>query len=181
MTKEEKSAYDKEYYRKNKDRKKALSRKRYLKKKDLILEHNKGYYEENKDKIASYQKEYRVKNKKILTEKSRIAKKERREKDPMYKMACQLKSRTRQAFKKSMWQKNGGTEQLLGTTYEEAFRHLTDLFTEGMSWDNYGEWHIDHKKPLASAKTEEELKKLCHYTNLQPLWAIDNLKKGAKI
>ena len=49
-----------------------------------------------------------------------------------------------------------------------------------MSWENHGEWHIDHKKPLASAKTEEELKKLCHYTNLQPLWALDNIRKGAK-
>ncbi len=52
-----------------------------------------------------------------------------------------------------------------------------------MSWDNhtkYG-WHIDHIIPLASAKTEEELKSLCHYTNLQPLWAKENLSKGAKI
>jgi hypothetical protein len=52
-----------------------------------------------------------------------------------------------------------------------------------MSWDNYGfyGWHIDHVIPLSSAKTEEEVYKLCHYTNLQPLWAEDNLKKGSKI
>lgn len=52
-----------------------------------------------------------------------------------------------------------------------------------MSWENHGlfGWHIDHKIPLSSAKDEEELKKLCHYTNLQPLWAIDNIKKRDKI
>jgi hypothetical protein len=60
-------------------------------------------------------------------------------------------------------------------------KHLEIQFIEGMSWENQGKWHIDHKIPLSSAKTEEEVYKLCHYTNLQPLWAEDNLKKGSKI
>jgi hypothetical protein len=59
--------------------------------------------------------------------------------------------------------------------------YLGDLFTEKMNWDNYGEWHIDHIIPLSSANTEEEIYKLCHYTNLQPLWAEDNIKKSNKI
>ena len=50
-----------------------------------------------------------------------------------------------------------------------------------MNWDNRSEWHIDHIVPLSSANTEEELIRLCHYTNLQPLWAEDNLKKGGKL
>jgi hypothetical protein len=49
-----------------------------------------------------------------------------------------------------------------------------------MTWDNQGKWHIDHIIPLSSGNTEEEIIKLCHYTNLQPLWAIDNMKKGSK-
>jgi hypothetical protein len=49
-----------------------------------------------------------------------------------------------------------------------------------MSWDNYGEWHVDHMMSLAMAKSKHEAEKLCHYTNLQPLWAKDNLKKGTK-
>jgi hypothetical protein len=69
----------------------------------------------------------------------------------------------------------------LGCTYAEAFEHLSKQFTKGMTWDNYGEWHIDHYIPLSSAKNESELKKLAKYTNLQPLWAEDNLSKGATI
>jgi hypothetical protein len=49
-----------------------------------------------------------------------------------------------------------------------------------MTWSNMGEWHIDHIKPLATAKTEKDVYELNHYTNLQPLWAKDNLSKGAK-
>jgi hypothetical protein len=73
------------------------------------------------------------------------------------------------------------TEELLGGTFEEIKIHFESLFTEGMSWDNRSEWHIDHIVPLSSGKTEEEMIKLCHYTNLQPLWAKDNLKKSDKI
>ena len=59
--------------------------------------------------------------------------------------------------------------------------HLESLFTSNMCWENYGEWHVDHIIPLSSSKNLNEFYKLCHYTNLQPLWAHDNLKKGSKI
>ena len=59
--------------------------------------------------------------------------------------------------------------------------YLENLFTENMNWSNYGEWHIDHIMPLSPANTEEEIYNLCHYTNLQPLWGEDNLKKSNKI
>lgn len=49
-----------------------------------------------------------------------------------------------------------------------------------MNWDNDGEWHIDYISPLANAKNQLELTGLCHYTNLKPLWALDNIKKGNK-
>ena len=50
-----------------------------------------------------------------------------------------------------------------------------------MTWENYGEWHIDHIIPLDSANDENELYSLCYYTNLQPLWGNENIRKGAKI
>lgn len=70
----------------------------------------------------------------------------------------------------------------LGCTVVELKRYLESQFQDGMSWENYGEWHIDHIEPLANfdLTDREQFKKAVHYTNLQPLWAIDNLIKGAK-
>lgn len=72
--------------------------------------------------------------------------------------------------------------KLLGCSLEELKKHLESQFTEGMSWDNYGRdgWHIDHIKPLASfdLTKNDDISKACHYTNLQPLWAEDNLRKN---
>ena len=77
--------------------------------------------------------------------------------------------------------KKNKTFEIVGCTPEFLKEHLEKQFVDGMTWENRGEWHIDHKIPLSSAKTEEELYKLCHYANLQPLWAEENLKKGNKI
>ena len=78
--------------------------------------------------------------------------------------------------------KSAKTHHLLGCTFEELKMHLESQFVNDMSWDNMGKWHIDHIVPLAAFDlTKEENQKLAfHHTNLQPLWAIDNLKKGAK-
>jgi hypothetical protein len=59
--------------------------------------------------------------------------------------------------------------------------HIEKQFIDDMNWDNKGNWHIDHIIPLSSAKTEVELMKLFHFSNLQPLWASDNIKKSNKI
>jgi hypothetical protein len=77
--------------------------------------------------------------------------------------------------------KKNKTFNIVGCSPQSLKEHLEKRFVDGMSWDNRSEWHIDHIIPLSSAKTEEELYGLCHYTNLQPLWAEDNLKKSNKI
>lgn len=92
-----------------------------------------------------------------------------------------LRSRIKNGFKSHLLGKRFKTLDLLGCSWENFSKHIEKLFTEGMSFENYGQWHIDHIIPLSSAETSEQMNKLCHYTNLQPLWAIDNLKKGAKI
>ena len=69
----------------------------------------------------------------------------------------------------------------MGCTPEFLKEHLQSQFKDGMGWDNYGSWHIDHIIPLSVAKDEKEIYRLCHYTNLQPLWAIENLSKGNKV
>ena len=99
--------------------------------------------------------------------------------DPTFK---KLNKSLRRRFKKALdGNKSGGKAvEYLGCTIPEFKAYLANLFTEGMSWDNYGLWHIDHIKPLCSfdLRDEGEIKKACHYTNLRPLWAEDNIKKA---
>jgi hypothetical protein len=74
--------------------------------------------------------------------------------------------------------KNLNQQNILGCDFKGLQHYLENKFTDGMNWENYGKWHVDHIIPLASAKTEDEIYQLNHYTNLQPLWALDNQIKG---
>lgn len=117
----------------------------------------------------------------VRREKRRIAKHKKFAAEPFYRVKDNLRKACGDAFRCKRWKKGGATEQLLGTTYDIFKLHIYKLFTKGMSWENYGLWHIDHKVPIASAKNEEELRVLFHYKNLQPLWAKDNIEKSDKI
>ena len=78
------------------------------------------------------------------------------------------------------FRKNSKTQEILGCTLDEFINHLQSQFTEGMTLKNHGEWHLDHKIPISSAKNEKDIIRLNHYTNFQPLWAKENLRKGDK-
>ena len=99
----------------------------------------------------------------------------------LFKFKGDLRSRISQDIKSKGYTKKSKTELILGADWLTVKKHFERQFTKGMTWDNQGKWHIDHIVPLASAKTEEEVIKLNHYTNLQPLWAEDNLKKSDTI
>ena len=91
-----------------------------------------------------------------------------------------MRTRIDQAIKNNS--KSMSTVKLLGCTIKFLKQHLQSQFTKGMSWDNYGKWHIDHKHPCVGfdlSKPEEQIK-CFNYKNLQPLWAFDNIAKGAK-
>jgi len=105
----------------------------------------------------------------------------RKKKDPKFKLLMNVRTRISSYLKKSNITKKNKTFDIIGCSPEFLKEHLEKRFIEGMSWENYGNWHIDHIIPLASAKNEEELLNLCHYTNLQPLWAQENIKKRNKI
>lgn len=70
------------------------------------------------------------------------------------------------------------SEEILGCSFQQFKDHIESQFTNGMYWLNHGEWHLDHKVPLALANNVDELIKLNHWTNFQPLWSDDNLSKG---
>lgn len=117
-------------------------------------------------------------NKDSINETRRVRLQKRRDEDPQYRIMMALHCRLYMAVKKN----KGKTMELLGCSLDHATKHLESKFTTGMAWENYGEWHIDHIKPCASFNLEdpEEQKKCFHWTNLQPLWAIDNIRKGVK-
>lgn len=108
------------------------------------------------------------------------AKKRYYEAHPMQKIADRIRGRTRKALTRQKLNKTSKFNNYLGCDLETLKNHLEIQFQPEMTWENYGKWHIDHIIPLISANTEEELFKLSHYTNLQPLWAIDNIRKKDK-
>lgn len=150
---------------------------------EKIAEYYKQYHQENAEKLAKYSKQYSQENAEKLAEYKKQYTRTRLKTDPLFKLVCNVRSLIRGSFKRNKtknFKKQTKTEQLLGCTIEQFQEHLAKQFKKGMSLDNHGEWHIDHIIPLASASTQAEIEALCHYTNLQPLWADDNLKKGAK-
>ena len=126
-------------------------------------------------KRKAYQKSYKASQKYLNYKQSR------RKSDPMYAMIGRLRCRIGIAIRKKGYSKTSKTREMLGCDWNHFMAHLEAKFIDGMTWGNRHLWHIDHITPLSSATSEEELIKLNHYTNLQPLWAEDNLRKGNRI
>ena len=141
----------------------------------------KKYQELNSEKVLLQNTLYRKSNKEIIKSRKREYNQHKCKTDPIYVLKNNCRRRLYKAFKAKSWNKKNTSNELLNCSYEELKLHIENQFTEGMSWENHGKWHIDHIIPLSSTNNESELIKLCHYTNLQPLWAFDNLSKGNKI
>ena len=186
----------KEWSQENIEQKKETARKYHIKNKDLITERVKQWYLNNKEYASSrgkihYKKNresyllkgknYYEKNKVKIKIYSREYAKEKRKTNPLFKLKCTLRGRTFSAFKAKGYKKDSMTSKMLGVEWEICKSYIERQFEKGMSWSNHGKWHIDHVIPLASANTQKELIKLCHYSNLQPLWAFDNISKSNKI
>ena len=157
--------YDKKYRENNRKEIRSKERSIYQEKKASILKRKKSNYQKNKELLNSKRRE----------------KRKEQMKDPLFALSKRLRDRIRSIFRKSDLPKNSTTQKLLGCDWLSAKEHLENQFAYGMSWENIKEWHIDHIIPLCSASTEEELISLCHYTNLQPLWAFDNMSKGSSM
>ena len=145
--------------------------------KEKRIKYEREYRKNNSDKIKKYQKNYREKN----LNKINLYLKNKRKTDPIFKLSSNVRNRIREFLSLKRLTKKNKVFDIVGLTPLELKKYLETQFVVGMSWNNYGEWHIDHIIPLSSSKTEEEIYKLCHYTNLQPLWAKDNLVKSNKL
>ena len=158
---------------------KSCQNKYYVKNSELIRSQRVKRYNDDPNSELSRNKEYYLKNRENIVSVSS----EVRRNDPMVRLKNNLRSRTIQFFKSNDVQKNNKTFDIVGCSPQSLREHLGSQFVEGMTWDNYGKggWHIDHIIPLSSADDEERIYELCHYSNLQPLWEEDNLKKGSKI
>lgn len=187
------------YYEKNKNRIKDKSNLRYEQKKHLILLQTKDYRQRKKEELKKYFEQYYIKNRerkiflsKEWSEKNKDRRnstankrnKERRKKDLNYRLRCNLKNYVKRILKNYILNKDNiksiPSIDLVGCSLDFLKKHIESQFKPGMGWENWSfrGWHIDHIIPLSSARTEDDLYLLCHYSNLQPLWAIDNMKKG---
>jgi hypothetical protein len=170
------SEYNKKYYKKNKKRLRARTAKYRKDHPEYMIE-----WRKNNQHLTSKQKREWVENNRDKINKNE---RRRRKKDHAYRVKKNLRRRVNEAITRPSI-KCDSTFKLLGCSLEKFLEHLEKQFTKGMSWQNYGNkgWHIDHIKPCASFDlTDPEQQKICfHYTNLQPLWAEDNLRKSYKI
>jgi hypothetical protein len=169
--------YKRNYFQKNKEE--ILERKRHLRQSDLkkYREETKKYYEKTKELQKERKKNWIQSNR----EKYNSYWTNRKKTDVEFTLITNMRVRICGYLKSKNISKNNKTFDIVGCTPEQLKEHLEKQFINGMSWNNRGDWHIDHIIPLSSVKTEEELLKLFHYSNLQPLWAIDNIKKSNKI
>lgn len=137
------------------------------------------WYKANREKKAKYKRKWCKAN----PEKKAKYQRTRRAKDVQCRLADNLRGRLYGAIKGKP--KNGSAVRDLGCSIAELKEYLEGKFGDGMSWDNWGRngWHIDHIRPLSSfdLTDPDQLKEACHYTNLQPLWAKDNLQKHNKV
>ena len=166
-------------------------------KKEIMKEYHKRYFQEHKDVYRERGRKWRENNKERVSEIAARANKKHRKKnneykkrkyherkasDPLFNLIYRVRNRTKNAVRAKRFRKDFKYPDYIGCSREELKVHIEQQFTEGMTWDKFmaGEIHIDHIIPIGKAESPEEVFKLSHYTNLRPLWAKDNLKKGAK-
>jgi len=165
--KEYRKEYRKKDYEKNKEEHKKKRLKYYHDNREERLVKMSEYKKKNRDKMSAYQREYFNNRKKI---------------DPLFKLQNNIRGLIRNSIINKGYRKNTKTFNILGCTYIEFKKHIESMFEDWMTWDNYGKyngsekfgWDVDHIIPKSSATTEEELLKLNHFSNLQPLCSYIN-------
>ena len=177
---EKKRLYDQQYRVAHQEKIQVLCADWYQINKEKSAQSGKDYRENHPQRVRRINKQW----KSCHQEEARTYARRRYTQDIQFKLRAVLRARLKAAIKGNC--KIGSAVKDLGCPIAELKIHLESKFLSGMSWDNWGrgreKWHIDHIIPLSffDLSDLEQLKKACHYTNLQPLWELDNLKKGDK-
>jgi hypothetical protein len=165
-----KSESDKRYYKNNKEKR---------------LKYFSEWQKENYDYRKEYMKEYREKNADKIREVKRTYERTRKANDPLYKLISNFRTAIYQVLKENNVDKNGHYFEILKYSPDELISHLENQFKDGMTWDNYGEWHVDHIKAISLHNIkeigDEEFMKCWSLDNLQPMWGKENIRKSNKI
>jgi hypothetical protein len=180
--------YFKGYAKKNRDENPEVIKKRKKEytenNKEKIADYHRKYYEENKEHIDARTSEWINNNREQVNERHR-AWREAHKDDTQYKMTCMVRKNIGRALTYIKRDELYITSklELLGCSLGEFKEFLEAKFADGMTWENHGEWHLDHIRPLCSfdLSVPEQVRESSHYTNFQPLWAVDNLMKGSKL
>jgi hypothetical protein len=172
---------DAKYYDEHKEQCKLTKEKWANNNPERIKLKNKRRYDKNPEKEKLRNRNYIQNNLEKYRETKAKYNKEKRLNDPLFRLTDNIRSLIKLSIKNRGYSKSSKTAQILGCTFEEFFHYIENQFQEGMNWDNRSLWHLDHIYPVSLAESEDHLIQLNHYTNFQPLWAEDNLRKGNKI
>lgn len=166
-------------------REKALDASRAYKAshKEIIKQNSAAYYANNRESIIAKRKLYFRKNSAKVKANRKLRYHKMTANSPQYKLSRNLRTRLWAALKKQNNKKSTKTFDLIGCSISYLTNYLAAKFSAGMTWENYGQWHIDHIKPCISFDLSDlqQQRECFHYTNLQPLWAADNFSKHANL
>ena len=168
-------------YRRNSERilaqQKALKQNQTQQEKAKRLAWHRAYYASNREGIRRMQKEYRRSNLK----RDNLARVIKRRTNAQFALRCRIRNHARKIILRiGAFGARSHYSELLGCSLSDLASHIESKFLPGMSWDNRNLWHLDHIRPLKTFDLSDptQLAVACHFTNLQPLWAADNLTKG---
>jgi hypothetical protein len=190
----------KQYSEQNKNTIKDKQNEYYKLNKELLNNKHKKYYQKNKDSIKKYIENYRLVNSKMIKDSNSEYRKNNKEKikksykkakikrlqnDPLFRLRESIANNIRSSFKRNNHIKKSTTQEILGCSFKEFKQHLESLWESWMNWDNYGNpkdgilepnktWDIDHIIPSSKSVSENDIIKLNHYSNLQPLCSYYN-------
>jgi hypothetical protein len=174
--------YQASYRASHLDRVKATRRAHWAKNKGRLFAQQTEYRNNHKAELKAYRANYHSKNRELICARAKEGQRRRWQKDPKFRLLKSLRVRMRIALKRGS--KSASTLALLGCTIAQWRTHLESQFRPGMSWENYGSvWHVDHRRPCASFDLLDpaQQRECFHYTNTQPLFVEENLRKSSNI